>query len=83
MNFIISGKNIEVIDVLKERIEKKFLKFERYIKFNIDVYVILSVEKILYIIEVIILFYGMILRVEERSNDMYSVIDLVVDILER
>jgi len=83
MNFIISGKNIEVTDALKDRIEKKLSKLERYIKLDTDVHVTLSVEKISHIIEVTIPFHGMILRAEERSNDMYSAIDLVVDTLER
>lgn len=43
----------------------------------------MSVEKISHIVEVTIPFHGMILRAEERSNDMYSAIDLVVDTLER
>ena len=83
MNFIISGKNIEVTDALKDRIEKKLSKLERYVKMNTDVHVTLSVEKIRHIVEVTIPFYGMILRAEEASNDMYSAIDLVVDSLER
>lgn len=63
--------------------KKNFQKLERYIKLNTDVHVTLSVEKISHIVEVTIPFHGMILRAEERSNDMYSAIDLVVDTLER
>jgi len=83
MNFIISGKNIDVTDALKERIEKKISKLEKYVKMDVDVHVTLSVEKIRHIIEVTIPFYGMILRAEEESNDMYSAIDMVVESLER
>lgn len=83
MNFIISGKNIDVTEALKDRVGKKLSKLERYIKMDVDVHVTLSVEKIRHIVEVTIPFYGMILRAEEESNDMYSAIDLVVDSLER
>lgn len=83
MNFIISGKNIDVTDALKERVEKKLSKLEKYLKKDVDVHVTLSVQKIRHIIEVTIPFYGFVLRAEEESNDMYSAIDMVVESLER
>ncbi|MEZ0536210.1 ribosome hibernation-promoting factor, HPF/YfiA family [Caldicellulosiruptoraceae bacterium PP1] len=83
MKFIISGKNIEITNALRERVEKKLSKLEKYIKKDVDVHVTLSVEKIRHIIEVTIPFYGMILRAEEESTDMYSAIDLVIESLER
>lgn len=45
MNFIISGKNIEVTPGLKEAIEQKLGKLERYFTPETEIIVTLSVEK--------------------------------------
>ena len=45
MNFIISGKNIEVTSGLKDAIEQKLGKLERYFTPETEIIVTLSVEK--------------------------------------
>ena len=45
MNFIISGKNIEVTQGLKDSIEQKLGKLERYFTPETEIIVTLSVEK--------------------------------------
>lgn len=45
MNFIISGKNIEVTPGLKDAIEQKLGKLERYFTPETEINVTLSVEK--------------------------------------
>ncbi len=45
MKFIISGKNIEVTPGLKEAIEQKLGKLERYFTPETEIIVTLSVEK--------------------------------------
>lgn len=84
MNIILSGKNVEITNSLKDRVNNKLSKLERYFKNeDTDAHVTLSVEKQRHIIEVTIPYKGIIFRAEEESEDMYSAIDNVADILER
>ncbi len=83
MKFIISGKNIEVTPGLKDAIEQKLGKLERYFTPETEIIVTLSVEKGRQKIEVTIPVKGNIIRSEQTSNDMYVSIDLVEEIIER
>ena len=83
MNFIISGKNIDVTDGLKNAVQDKLSKLERYFTPETDIIVTLSVEKERQKIEVTIPVKGSIIRSEQVSNDMYVSIDLVEEVIER
>lgn len=83
MRIRVSGKNIEVTNALRERVEKKLTKFEKYFNPDTEANATLTVEKNRHIIEVTIPFNGVILRGEEATEDMYSSIDNVVEKLER
>jgi len=83
MRIVVSGKNFDVTNALRERVEKKLSKFERYFGPDTEAHATLSVEKNRHIIEVTIPFNGVILRGEEATADMYTSIDNVVDKLER
>lgn len=83
MNFIISGKNLEVTPSLRETIEQKLGKLERYFTPETDIIVTLSVEKERQKIEVTIPIKGNIIRSEQVSDDMYISIDLVEEVIER
>lgn len=83
MRFTITGRNIEVTTGLREAIEDKIGKLDRYFNPETEVIVTLSVQKERQIIEVTIPVKGNIIRAEESSNDMYVSIDLVEEIIER
>lgn len=83
MNFIISGKNIEITAGLKDNIERKLGKLERYFTPDTEIIVTLSVEKERQKIEVTIPVKGDIIRSEQESTDMYVSIDLVEEVIER
>ena len=83
MNFIISGKNIDVTPGLKSCIEQKLGKLERYFTPETEIIVTLSVVKERQKIEVTIPVKGHIIRSEQSSNDMYVSIDLVEEVIER
>lgn len=83
MKIIVSGKNIEVTDPLKERAIKKLGKLEKFFDPDTEVNATMSVEKNRHIFEVTILFKGVLLRAEVENDDMYAAIDKSVDILER
>ncbi|MBQ3060901.1 MAG: ribosome-associated translation inhibitor RaiA [Lachnospiraceae bacterium] len=83
MNIIISGKNIDVTEGLREAVNEKLGKLERYFNDSTEVHVTLSVEKERQKIEVTIPMKGNIVRAEQVSSDMYCSIDLVEEIIER
>jgi putative sigma-54 modulation protein len=85
MDFNIRGENIEVTPALREYVEQKVGKLDRYFNDGLDsnVNVNLKVYNNKQKIEVTIPMTQMTLRAEERHNDLYAAIDLVVDKLER
>lgn len=83
MKFIISGKNIDVTAGLKDAVQEKLGKLERYFTPETEIIVTMSVEKDRQKIEVTIPVKGNIIRSEQVSNDMYVSIDLVEEIIER
>ncbi|MBQ2900357.1 MAG: ribosome-associated translation inhibitor RaiA [Agathobacter sp.] len=83
MRITITGRNIELTPGIKEAVEDKLSKLEKYFKPDTDVNVTLSVEKDRQKIEVTIPTKGHTIRAEEISNDMYVSIDLVEETLER
>lgn len=83
MRFIISGKNIQVTEAMKDVVEEKIGRLDKYFKEDVEVQATLSVSKDRQKIEVTIPMKGHIIRAEEVSDDMYVSIDLVVDIIER
>ena len=83
MRITISGKNIDITDGLRQAVEDKLSKLERYFTPETDIVVTLSVEKERQKIEVTIPVKGNIIRSEQVSNDMYVSIDLVEEVIER
>ncbi len=83
MRITITGRNIELTSGIKEAVEEKLSKLEKYFKPDTDVLVTLSVEKERQKIEVTIPTKGHTIRAEEVSNDMYVSIDLVEETIER
>ena len=83
MQYIISGRNIDVTEGLKSAIHEKIGKLERYFTPDTEVHVTLSVEKERQKIEITIPMKGNIVRAEQTSDDMYVSIDLVLEVIER
>lgn len=83
MKFIISGRNLEVTEGLKNTVIDKLGKLERYFTPDTEVNVTMSIEKERQKIEVTIPVKGHIIRSEQVSNDMYVSIDLVEEVIER
>lgn len=84
MNYNIRGEHMEVTDALRDYVEKKLSRLEKYFNAPLqsNVHVKLSVVRDLHHVEVNIPFPGGLLRAEVRNNDMYAAIDLVIDKLE-
>lgn len=83
MIIMVNGKNIEVTSALKNVVEKKLSKLDKYFNEDVKAHVTLSVQRNSQTVEVTIPFNGIILRAEEDNEDMYSAIDIVVSKLEK
>lgn len=85
MKYIIRGENLDVTEALREYVEKKIGKLERYFEAppTSEVHVTLSLVREMKNVEVTIPLTGVLLRAEVRDMDMYAAIDLVLDKLER
>lgn len=83
MHISISAKNLEISEYLRDLVEKKVGKLERYFPQDTDVQVTLSVERNRHIVEVTIPYDGGIIRAEEVTGDMYASMDNVLDKLEK
>ena len=83
MRITITGKNIELTDGLKEAVEERLYKLEKYFAPETEVHVTLSVEKERQKIEVTIPVKGSVIRAEQVSNDMYVSIEVVEETIER
>lgn len=88
MEIAIRGKNVELTDSLKEYIDEKVGRLERYLDSILAVDVTLTVEKNRSIentqrAEVTVHVNGNVIRAEEATVSMYSSIDIVVEKLER
>ena len=84
MQLIIKGRNMEVNDRLKEYVEKKLGKMDRYLPDIQEIRVELAEEKSRKnsereVIQVTMRSNGTLLRAEERNADIYSAIDAVAD----
>ena len=86
IKYSIRGENIEVTEALRDYVENKLSKIEKY--FNQDQELNARVNLKIYRgktakVEVTIPTGSVILRAEDISQDMYGSIDLVVDKIER
>ncbi|MBP3950011.1 ribosome hibernation-promoting factor, HPF/YfiA family [Bacillus suaedae] len=85
MNYNIRGENLEVTPALREYVEKKVGKLERYFDTTpiSDVNVRMQVLNSQHMIEITIPMPQLLLRGEDNHTDMYAAIDKVVEKLER
>ncbi|WP_341779494.1 ribosome hibernation-promoting factor, HPF/YfiA family [Levilactobacillus sp. HBUAS70063] len=86
LTFNIRGENIEVTDAIRDYVEKRISKLEKY--FDNKVEAIAHVNLKVYQnktakVEVTIPLPYLTLRAEETSPDLYASVDLVTDKLER
>ncbi len=83
MRFIITGRNIVVTDALRDAVEEKLGKLDKFFASETEVHVTLGVQKERQKIEVTIPVKGHIIRSEQESDNMYVSIDLVEEVIER
>ena len=85
MELVIRGDKIKVTEAMKNYIEEKVGKLDKYIEdsSNIRANVLVKVKNHNQIIEITIPLKSFILRSEESQEDIYAAVDKAVDKLER
>ncbi len=83
MKYVITGRNMEVSEGLRQYVEKKFSKLDYYFTDDTEIHVTLSKQRGDEKVEVTIPMRGTTVHAEETSQDMYLTIDLLQDIIER
>jgi putative sigma-54 modulation protein len=84
----VQGKNLALTDALRQYVGEKLSKLPRYFDQVQDAQVVLSVARDrnrgrAQVVEMTVWCDGLVLRAEERSEDMYASIDLAAEKLER
>ena len=83
MKVNIHGKNIRISNYLRDLVEKKLSKLDRFFPEDAEAQVKLNVEKTRHICEISIPFASISIRAKDVSGDMYASIDAVVEKLEK
>ena len=85
MKISIRGDKLVVTKAIKETIESKLERLEKYFQENADItaHVVVKVKNLDQTIEVTIPTNRFTLRAEETHEDLYTAIDKVIDKLER
>ena len=80
MNIIISGKQMDLTDGIKNAIEEKLGRLDFYLHPSTDVKVTVSAKKARQKVEVTIIpISGPIIRAEDIEENLYAAIDIVYD----
>lgn len=83
MQLSLYGKHLELTDALRNYVQQRLDKLDRYFPGQHTAQVALSVQRERQTVEVTIPFEGLILRAQESEGSMYVAIDQVLDKLER
>jgi putative sigma-54 modulation protein len=79
MHTSVTFKNIDPSDNLRDYVEDKLDRFDRFLDSPTEANVVLSVEKFRHIAEINIIGRKLNIVGKEETNDMYSAIDMVLD----
>ncbi len=85
MEIIIRGDKLEVTKAMKDYINEKLKKLEKYLEKSDDVRanVLVKVKGHLQTVEITIPLRNFIIRSEETQEDFYAAVDKAIDVMER
>jgi putative sigma-54 modulation protein len=83
MKFTIIGRKIEVTDKVRDYVEKKLGKLDKFFKDESEARIVLGTIKENEYIEATIYAGGMIYRAEASDREILAAIDKIVDLIER
>lgn len=79
MQIIITGRHFEATDAIKNYVDKKIARLDRFAPKILEVHIFLSVEKYRHIAEIALLAKHYKISTKVIDTNMYSAIDKVVD----
>ncbi|WP_111978295.1 ribosome hibernation promoting factor [Algibacillus agarilyticus] len=83
MQINLTGRHVDVTEALKDYVDTKFAKLERHFDHINNVYVILSVEKLVQKAEATLHLKGGEVFATSDHQDMYAALDSLIDKLDR
>ncbi len=83
MNFAITTRGHKTPETLKAYISDKLKRLDRFTDIIMDVEAVVSHEKLDQIVEFKAKLRHTVIRVKEKSEDLYKSVDLAIDSLER
>lgn len=80
MKVIVTGRNLVITEAIRDQVEKKLSKFDKYFKSDVEAHATFSTQKNNHTVEVTIpLKSGSFFRAEGTTEDMYQSIDDAID----
>jgi len=84
MQITVTGRHFEITEALRQHVENKIQKLDRYLEGITDVHVVLSVEKHRHSAEITLqVTNGDSIRSLEETYDMYLAVDTVIEKVEK
>ena len=83
MKTTIVARKMDLTDGMKEYVEKKLAKLDKFFDDDTEAKITMSVEKSRQKIEATIFSHNTIFRVEQITSDMYVTMDKIIDDMER
>lgn len=83
MEILITGRQIEVTPALREHIESRARRAEKFFSKGTQIAFTLKVEKYRHLAEVLVRANGFLLQAEEETDEMYASVDGAMSKIER
>lgn len=83
MQITVTFRHLETNEGLKDYVQGKVQRLQKYVENPREVHVVLSAEKFRHMAEITILGDGMTLNSQGRDRDLYAAVDQMVDKMER
>ena len=83
MDIIITGRHFDVTPALRQYAEGKLTRLERHFDGITGINLIFAIEKLNQIAEATVVLAGNKIHATSESEDMYTTLDNLVDILDR
>lgn len=83
MKTTITFRQLEPTEALKSHIEERMSKLEKFVGKSTEAHVVLSTERYLHIAEIKLPLKGSLLRVTQKSEDMYQSIEGAIEKIQK
>ncbi len=83
MQIAVTFRHMEADDGIKEYVNEKAKRLQKYVENPREVHVVLSAEKFRHVAEITVVTDGTALNSQGKDSDLYAAIDQMVDKIER